>query len=308
VDSNADPVTGFSHDVTLASGEENSTIYAGMSIPSASLGHLVWYHVDGDGVQDPGEPGVGGVVVQLLDATGAVIATTVTAVPSFASDPAAGTYSFDNLPHGAYTIGADPVSLPPGMTVSTFDPDGGNDGKAGVTFTGGENRVDLDFGFVGVGVIGDTVWHDLNGTGVQDFGDDGVFEAGIEGVTVTVIWAGPDNVLGTPDDYHYEVKATDVKDNYLYSRLPFGEFQVEVGNVDALVLQVANVQVVTLNAADGAVAGAVLTVDFPFRVHATSESLPHTGAETDRIAGLGLVLLLGGAFLLLITRKRRENA
>lgn len=157
-------------------------------------------------------------------------------------------------------------------------------------------------------MIGDTVWNDVNGSGVQDFDDDGVFEAGIEGIAVTVIWAGPDNVLGTPDDHRYEVQTTDVKGNYLYSGLPFGEFQVEVGNVDALVLQVANVQVVTLDAADGAVAGAVLTVDFPFRVLGTSESLPFTGANTDLIAGLGLALLLGGAFLLLITRKRRENA
>jgi len=61
-------------------------------------------------------------------------------------------------------------------------------------------------------------------------------------------------------------------------------------------------------AADGAVAGAVLKVDLPYRVLATSESLPHTGTDTDRLAGLGLVLLLGGAFLILVTRKRRENA
>jgi LPXTG-motif cell wall-anchored protein len=306
-DSDADPATGLTDQVSLGAGAKDVTVDSGVLYP-ASLGDRVWYDVNGNALQDPNEPGVGGVVVQLLDATGAVIATTVTTVPSFASDPAAGTYSFENLTPGAYTVVVDPVSLPAGMTVSTFDADGGDDGEAGATLAGGDNRLDLDFGFVGIGVIGDTVWRDPNGNGVQDFREDGVFEAGIGGVTVTAIWAGPDRVLGTPDDYHHEAQTTDVKGNYLYSLLPLGGYQVEGGAVADLVLQVPELQVVTLEAADGAVAGAVLKVDLPYRVLATSESLPHTGTDTDRLAGLGLVLLLGGAFLILVTRKRRENA
>ena len=52
------------------------------------IGNRVWLDIDGDGVQDPGEATIAGVTVELLDDSGAVIATAVT--------DANGNYYFSN--------------------------------------------------------------------------------------------------------------------------------------------------------------------------------------------------------------------
>ena len=62
----------------------------------ASIGDLVWRDLDLDGVRDPGEPGIDGVLLELLDADGAIRATEVTA--------GGGLYLFDGLPAGSYRV------------------------------------------------------------------------------------------------------------------------------------------------------------------------------------------------------------
>ena len=59
------------------------TVYAG-----ATIGDRIWEDVDADGVQDPGEPGLDGVTVELRGPSG-LIATTTTA--------GGGAYQFDRL-------------------------------------------------------------------------------------------------------------------------------------------------------------------------------------------------------------------
>lgn len=56
------------------------------------IGNLVWLDTDGDGVQDPGEAGIAGVTVELLDAGGASIA--------IATTDTNGNYIFSNNPVG----------------------------------------------------------------------------------------------------------------------------------------------------------------------------------------------------------------
>ncbi|MTB54023.1 SdrD B-like domain-containing protein, partial [Lewinella sp. W8] len=94
-DSDADETTGQSPVVILASGENNPTIDAGF-YETASLGDFVFEDVDGDGIQDAGEPGVPNVTVNLKDENGNVIASTTTAGD--------GSYSFDNLVPGDYSV------------------------------------------------------------------------------------------------------------------------------------------------------------------------------------------------------------
>ena len=64
--------------------------------PSASIGDLVWFDADGDGVQDAGEPGVEGVAVRLLDASGHVAAEDVT--------DAGGVYALTPSTSGPFTV------------------------------------------------------------------------------------------------------------------------------------------------------------------------------------------------------------
>jgi hypothetical protein len=61
--------TGQSNTVTLASGDNNTTVDAGL-YKLASVGDRVWLDTNKNGMQDSGEAGVCGVKVKLLDANG----------------------------------------------------------------------------------------------------------------------------------------------------------------------------------------------------------------------------------------------
>lgn len=66
---------------------------------------------------------------------------------------------------------------------------------AGSSGTGSPRQVPTVPGPGDLAEIGDRVWIDVNGNGVQDTG-----EVGLDGVTVRLYSAGPDNTFGTADD------------------------------------------------------------------------------------------------------------
>ncbi len=87
-----------------------------------AIGDLVWNDADQDGIQDPTEVGVPGVIVTLFDGvTNSVIATTTT--------DSAGNYLFDGLPTGQYYI---QVVLPTNytFTIPGSTPESGVDSNA----------------------------------------------------------------------------------------------------------------------------------------------------------------------------------
>ncbi len=176
---------------------------------TGTIGDTIWYDADGDGIQDPGELGLNGVTVTLTDAQGNTVATVTTG-----SD---GQYLFDNLSAGDYTITL--TDLPNGMQ-QTADPDGTNDNSANVTIGGSSPLVNLDqdFGYTGTGSIGDTIWNDANGDGMQNNG-----ETGLAGVTVTL--SGDFNGDGTPDTV---TVTTDSNGHYHFDRLPEGQYTITV--------------------------------------------------------------------------------
>ncbi|MEO8620457.1 MAG: SdrD B-like domain-containing protein [bacterium] len=134
-----------------------------------AIGDFVWNDVNGNGVQDSGEPGIPGVTVNLSNG-----ATTTT--------DANGAYAFTNLLPGDYTVTvATPsgyVASPTGAGTSSTD---SNNGAGATTTINGNTDNTIDFGFYQLGAIGDFVWNDKNANGVQDSG-----EPGIAGVTVTL--------------------------------------------------------------------------------------------------------------------------
>jgi SdrD B-like domain/Cellulose binding domain/RTX calcium-binding nonapeptide repeat (4 copies) len=157
----------------------------------ASLSDRVWEDLDGDGIQDAGEAGLGGVTVNLLDAGGATIATRVT--------DSAGAYNFTDLVPGQYSVA---FAAPAGYVLSQRD-QGGNDaadsdadpatGRTGVyTLTPGMNESSVDGGFYKPAAIGDLVWEDLNANGLQDAG-----EAGLSGITIKLLDAGGSMIATT---------------------------------------------------------------------------------------------------------------
>ncbi|MEC3981537.1 DUF7850 domain-containing protein [Amycolatopsis sp. H20-H5] len=94
-DSDVDPATGCSPQVTLGPGSrENLTVDLGLRPPPYSVGDFVWADTDRDGLQGQGEPGVAGVKVTLLDGAGKLLATVTTG--------ADGAYLFTELHAAGY--------------------------------------------------------------------------------------------------------------------------------------------------------------------------------------------------------------
>ena len=192
--------------VTLAITDRGDINIDLIACPLGSIGDRVWEDLNGDGAQDAGEAGINGVTVRLLDDEGNLVATAVTSGD--------GNYSFDNLLPGDYTVEIDRSTLPAGLDEATFDADGTLDDRSDVMLAPGENRTDIDFGYRGSGSIGDRVWQDTDGDGVQDAG-----ETGINGVTVRLLDAGGNEIATT---------VTSGDGGYSFDNLPAGDYTVEI--------------------------------------------------------------------------------
>jgi len=211
LDSDADPATGRTIVTTLTLGENDPTWDAGLVRP-ASLGNFVWDDLNGNGVQDAGEPGLPNVTVRLLDSGGNVLSTTTT--------NGSGAYQFGNLPPGGYRVEFVP---PAGYGFSPRD-QGSNDaldsdpdpatGRTGlVNLISGQNDPTVDAGLVRLARLGDRVWQDTNANGLQDTG-----ETGVSGVTVRLLDAGGSTISTT---------VTDGNGNYQFVNLVPGSYQIE---------------------------------------------------------------------------------
>ena len=186
---------------SLAPGENNLEHDFGYFRPG-TIGDFVWLDANNDGTQS-GEEGIEGVVVELTDAAGNT-QTTIT--------DASGLYLFENLPAGDYTVTVLTSSLPAGA-VQTFDDSGALDNESTTSIPTAGADLDQDFGYFIPGLIGDTVWLDLNANGVQD-GEDG-----IEGVRVR-LFDGNDRFVTTT--------ITNAAGQYLFTGLPAGDYRVDV--------------------------------------------------------------------------------
>mgnify|MGYP006254845563 FL=1 len=197
---------GQSGVVSLTSGEHNPTIDAGFyPLPSlpVSLGDYVWLDENGDGVQDSDEMGIEGILVTLSDENGVVIDSVLT--------DENGNYLFDGLPAGTYTVSVPTTGLND-ETLTTPE-------SFTVTLAAGEEDLTLDFGYEPLPepvTIGDYIWLDTNGDGVQD-----ADETGLEGITVTLL---------DENGAIVETTVTDAEGNYIFNVAP-GTYTVEVAAV-----------------------------------------------------------------------------
>ena len=125
-----------------------------IAVISGSIGDVVWYDANRNGVQDDGEPRIAGVPVSLLGAD-----TNDNPVSRATTTDANGQYLFDGLPSGAYTVTFDPEWVAEQGYEFTLQAAGGagdRDSDADpVTGTTGEvalgveeQRLDLDAGVV----------------------------------------------------------------------------------------------------------------------------------------------------------------
>ena len=200
-----------------------------------SIGNQVWLDENGNGVFDAGEDGVPGVTVILTPPAGVDIGAGP-GNPITTTTDANGQYLFNGLPGGDYTVD---IVAPSGMVV-TYDYDGDLNTGTPVTLADRENNTITNFGLNWVaptdttapgadttGAIGDRIWNDADGDGLQDEGEAGVANVGV----VLTYDSDGDGVI----DAVYGSTVTDSSGNYIFDDLPLGIYEVTViGDITSL--------------------------------------------------------------------------
>ncbi len=164
VNSDFDLVFKRSNLVTLSEGEIENDIDLGL-IPLSdekdglgSIGDFVWEDLNGNGLQDETEPGVGDIYLALYDRSRNLILTTF-------SQPD-GSYSFEEVPSGDYYIEmiAHPEYLPTRVNVRESQRNSDFDVVFRrtniITLSAGQDLSNIDLGLYRVSEISGYVWND----------------------------------------------------------------------------------------------------------------------------------------------------
>ena len=241
-DNDVDPIAGTSAAFNVSGGAMEMDIDLGLYFATA-IGDFVWEDLNGNGLQDGGEPGIDGILVTLLDGSGgAAVDTDGVPVPT-QNTAGGGNYVFGNLPQGDYIV---QFSLPTiggldwyATTFDGTDPDFSNDSDAdptnsfqspvyttedtpdGINIIYNEN---IDAGFWAGSTIGDLVFCDRNGNGIYEPGganpESGVQDMGVQIVDAAGVVVNDAN--GTP-----LTTSTDALGNYMFNLVPPGDLRVQ---------------------------------------------------------------------------------
>ncbi len=210
---------------TLNPGETDLSVDAGIYLtppPTCSIGDKVWNDQNKNGIQNSGEPGVGGITVELFAcSTSTPIKTTTT--------DSYGNYLFTDVLAGNYTLKFS--NLPYGYSFTQKD-QGGNDlydsdvepstGKT-VCFNidpsfCDSNSIKWDAGIYQhvpppTCAIGDKVWNDLNKNGIQD-----ASEPGVPNIKVELFACSTSTPLATT--------TTNYEGKYLFNSVSAGNYKL----------------------------------------------------------------------------------
>jgi hypothetical protein len=215
----------------IRDGAETSQQPLIITLESAALGNFVWEDLNADGAQDANEPGIAGVTVNLvrdLNSDGDFL--DANELLATKSTDGSGFYKFTGLTPGLdYQVQFEK----PGAYISFTKADATGDAtdsdanvSTGVTpvvvLTPGQYNDTIDAGLLKPAKLGDFVWRDSNGNGVQD-----LTEAGVQNVKVTI--TGTD-VLGNPVNLS---KLTDINGGYLFDNLVPGTYKVTFSDLPA---------------------------------------------------------------------------
>ncbi len=239
---------------------------------NGSIGDLVWYDANGDGIfnEDAGS-GIGGVQVTLTSAgEDGLLGTADDVFVTSTTTADDGSYLFDGLSPANYRVELDVATLPTGQVLTTS-------GSVDVLLASGDEITDADFGARVAtgqgGSIGDLVWLDFDADGLLDGG-----ESGLNGVAVVL-------ALDVDGDGEAELTAATITStlngqagSYLFGDLPAG---VATVTVDGATLPAGAIQTydadgtASANKATASVPDKanVLTFDFGYRGTASLNGL-----------------------------------
>lgn len=218
--------------------DDDVTLDFGYTIPNVIFGN-VWEDNDGDGSQEAGENGIAGVTVFLDDCGANAICGDGDDGPTISTTTDAnGDYVFGDVPDGNYRVRVDAGNAPLGPDWNqTADPDEpgqcvtcDDQTSAIITVSGGNIYGPYDFAYTQTGNsnVGDTIYTDWDGDGVEDAG-----EEGIANVTVYLYEdANGDGVIDPDDDALVDTQVTDGTGFYEFTGLAAGNFIVVVDEDD----------------------------------------------------------------------------
>lgn len=219
------------HDVTMTSGSTEDRLDAGL-YRAASIGDLTWIDMNGNGLQDVGEPQLGGVSIAIEDDMG----NTVDDVFGNQVMPivSPGNYVFDNLPPGNYRL----VFTAPANHFFTllnaaggpdYATDSGIDSDVDINngfrthiieLPSGEVETRVDAGMYSPATIGDYVFHDADADGIQQ--SDDFPQANVQVFLETPAGNPVDDVFGNP----IGVQISDAAGFYEFTDVRPGEYRL----------------------------------------------------------------------------------
>jgi hypothetical protein len=275
-------VAVYSGDSLNAGSQDGSASEQEIVKPGVTVGNFVWEDLNGNGVQDSGEPGIAGVTLTLTGTKSGGGSVT-----DHATTDANGHYLFSETP-GTYTVAVDTsnfaggalagyAATATGQGTAATDSNPSPSGTTPAALPSGGSDLTVDFGYYRAVTIGDFVWNDSNGNGIQDGG-----EPGINGVTLTLTGttgAGQPIVLHT---------ATSGNGRYFFVTAP-GTYTVSVDSSNF-----AAAGVLADYTATPTLQGANRTVDSnPSPSGTTPAALPSFASDTSIDFGYSLPVKIG---------------
>lgn len=131
---------GASATVTVADSPVSGPDFGLQPARLGSISGLIWLETHDFGVRNPGETGIVGVVIELLDSAGTVLRSVTL--------EAEGTFAFADLLPGKYTLRISEESLPDRLFI-THNPDGSRAFSTQITLPPGADVENIEFGLVG---------------------------------------------------------------------------------------------------------------------------------------------------------------
>ncbi len=208
-----DPTNPANIDLNGDGKPDDPTVTILPLMPLAGASSVVWKDQNGNGIQDPGEPGVANVVVNLYDCIGNYIGSQTTDL--------SGEYTFSDLTPGQYQVQFDLSNLPlvcnftyQNIGSSSTDSDASLSGLTDCFEVGTNGTFEhIDAGLILLASLSNIVWIDNDGDGAFDFG-----EPTLPGVRVELY-----NGNGILVDYQY----TDATGTYTFSGLYPGDYYLK---------------------------------------------------------------------------------
>ncbi|MBW1988177.1 MAG: hypothetical protein JRI97_01385 [Deltaproteobacteria bacterium] len=190
----------------------------GFKPSGAAIGDYVWCDANDNGLQEPGEPGLGGVTVELLDmSTGSpVVSATMTTDPS-------GRYLFTGVSEGGYKVRVADVNFLAGGPLEGYTLTAGlqssDNPTTNLEVSADQQLLTVDFGFYkDLGTIGQIVWFDEDNDGIKD-----PSESGAENVTLDLYKDLDGDGELDPTDTFIAQAVTDFQGLYQFSGVDYGD-------------------------------------------------------------------------------------